>query len=178
METAGLSMNSSVSEPGPIPFAAAPSVLVIGYGNTLRGDDAVGPLLAERLRQEVDSQRVVVLTCQQLTPELAGDLAGCGRAVFLDASREAAAGEIQCRPLTPGPGQSATLVHFLGPEQLLALARLVYGRVPAAYLVSVGGLHFDFGDRELSPPVAAAIAPALERIRELIGPTPLRRDRK
>lgn len=168
---AGLSMNSSVSESGPFPSLEAPPVLVIGYGNTLRGDDAVGPLLAERLRQEVDSRRVVVLTCQQLTPELAGDLAGCGRAVFIDASREAAAGEIRCRPLTPGPGQSASLVHFLGSEQLLALARLVYGRAPAAYLVSVGGLRFDFGDRQLSPPVAAAVEPALERIRELIGTT-------
>lgn len=164
-------MSSSVPEPSPLPSPAAPRVLVIGYGNTLRGDDAVGPILADRLRQDGDAEQVAVLTFHQLTPELASDLAACDRVVFIDASREIAAGEIQCRLLTPRPGESASLVHFLGPEQLLDLARLVYGRAPAAYLVSVGALHFDFGDGELSPPVAAAVEPALERIREVIGLT-------
>jgi len=152
----------------------APRVLVIGYGNTLRGDDAIGPILAEHLRRECDSENLLVLTCHQLTPELASDLAACERAVFIDASMEVPAGEIQCRPMTPLRRDAASLVHSLSPERLLALAQLVYGCAPQATLVSVGGLRFDFGDAALSPPAAAAIEPALKRIRELIGLEPSR----
>ncbi len=162
-------MNCTASECAPPCPSAAPCVLVIGYGNTLRGDDAIGPILAERLRREFDSENVLVLTCHQLTPELAGDLAACDRAIFIDASMEAPAGHIQCRPLRPLPRDAASLVHSLNPEQLLALAQLVYGCAPQATLVSVGALRFDFGDAALSPPVAAAVEPALERLRELIG---------
>ena len=152
----------------------ASRVLVIGYGNTLRGDDAIGPILAERLRGELRAEGILVLTCHQLTPELASDLAACERAIFIDASREVPAGEIECRPLTPLPGDGTSLVHSMSPERLLALAQLCYGCVPQATLVSVGALRFDFGDASLSPPVAAAIEPALERIRELIGLDPRR----
>lgn len=148
----------------------ASRVLVIGYGNTLRGDDAVGPILAERLHGELRAEGVLVLTCHQLTPELAAEVAACDRVVFLDASVEIPAGEIQCRPLTSA--DAAPLIHSLGPEPLLALTRLVYGRQPQAFLVSVGGLRFDFSDAVLSPPVAAAIEPALQQIRELIGSGP------
>ena len=152
----------------------ASRVLVIGYGNTLRGDDAVGPILAERLRGELRAESILVLTCHQLTPELAADVAACDRVVFLDASVDIPAGEIQSRPLTSAAAAAGTapLIHTLGPEPLLALTRLVYGRQPQAFLVSVGGLRFDFGDALLSPPVAAAIEPALQQIRELIGAGP------
>jgi len=153
---------------------SAPRVLVIGYGNTLRGDDAVGPILAERLREELRAEGILVLTCHQLTPELASDVAACECVIFIEASREVPAGEIECRPLTPLPRGAASLVHTLSPEQLLALAQLVYGGVPQATLVSVGAIRFDFGDAALSPPVAAAIEPALERIRELIRLDPRR----
>jgi len=141
---------------------------VIGYGNTLRGDDAFGPLVAERLRQLVDSERALILTCHQLTPELASDIAACEHVVFIDAAITSPAGELVCRNLTAGEADPGPLVHSLGPEQLLTLARLVYGRAPSASLVCVGGLHFDLGDQQLSPPVAAAIEPAVERIRDLI----------
>ena len=46
--------------------------LVIGYGNTLRGDDGVGVLVADAL--EGWNQAVRTLSVQQLTPELAADI--------------------------------------------------------------------------------------------------------
>jgi hydrogenase maturation protease len=141
---------------------------VIGYGNTLRSDDAFGPLVADRLRRVADSERVLILTCHQLTPDLANDIAASEHVIFIDASITSPAGELVCRDLTAGEAEAGPLVHSLGPEQLLALASLVYGRAPAASLVCVGGLHFDLGDHRLSPPVAAAVEPALHRIRELI----------
>lgn len=159
-------MNCSAADPAASP--AAGRVLVIGYGNTLRGDDAFGPLVADRLRTGADLERVLILTCHQLTPELASDIAACEHAIFIDASIASPAGELVCRNLAAGEAGANALVHSLGPEQLLALAHLVYGRAPSASLVCVGGLRFDLGDHQLSPPIAAAVKPAVERIRELI----------
>ena len=122
-------MNCNAADP-PSPGSAAGRVLVIGYGNTLRGDDAFGPIVADRLRTAADSERVLILTCHQLTPELASDIAACEHVIFIDASIASPAGELVCRDLTAGEAAAGPLIHSLGPEQLLSLARLVYGRAP------------------------------------------------
>ena len=45
-------------------------LLVIGYGNTLRRDDGVGPKVVEALATE-NLPGVQPLVCPQLTPEIA-----------------------------------------------------------------------------------------------------------
>ena len=168
-------MNSNEAERRPVASPAAGLVLVIGYGNTLRGDDAFGPVVADRLRQTVDPDRVSVVTCHQLTPELAADVAACERVIFIDASLASPAGKLVCRPLSAADASGASLVHTFGPGQLIALADLGYGRAPPAMLLTVGGQHFDLGDRQLSPLVAAAVDPAVKSAVECIqaaGPRP------
>jgi len=162
-------MNCSAADRPDSPESAAGRVLVIGYGNTLRGDDAFGPLVADRVRHEADPHRVTVLTCHQLTPELAADLAACDHVIFIDATIEPPAGQLRCRALDGRAAATSALVHSVGPEQLLVLARLVYGRSPSATLVCVGGLRFEIGDQQLSPPVAAAVPAAVARIQERIA---------
>jgi Ni,Fe-hydrogenase maturation factor len=62
------------------------AILVIGYGNELRGDDAIGQWVAR------------AVAAHQLTPELAEDLAHTDYAVFVDAYRaEAGVANIQVR---------------------------------------------------------------------------------
>ncbi len=57
--------------------------LVIGLGNSLRGDDGVGCWLAQRAERWLPAERVRAV--RQLTPELADDLAAAGRVLFIDA---------------------------------------------------------------------------------------------
>lgn len=64
-------------------MAEACSDLVIGIGNPLRGDDGVGWWLARRAETLKLTPRV--LRVQQLTPELAEELAGARRVLFIDA---------------------------------------------------------------------------------------------
>jgi len=62
--------------------------LVIGIGNPLRGDDGVGALLAEQaaLFTAADPDGpVAVRSVQQLTPELAEELARLEAVLFIDA---------------------------------------------------------------------------------------------
>ncbi len=161
-------MNCNAADPQGPPSAAG-RVLVIGYGNTLRGDDAFGPLVAERVRRVADPRRVDVRACHQLTPEFAADIAACDHVIFIDATIAAPAGQLDCRELACKDAATNAVLHSVGPEQLLALAFLVYGRAPSATLVCVGGLCFDVGDQQLSAPVAAAVPSAVARIQDLLA---------
>src|SRR5262245_30725916 len=58
------------------------SVVVVGYGNELRGDDAVGPRVAQAVAAW-DLPGVCGLAIHQLTPELAEILAAAARAIFV-----------------------------------------------------------------------------------------------
>jgi Ni,Fe-hydrogenase maturation factor len=57
--------------------------LVIGIGNPLRGDDGVGRWLAQRAGRWLAPAQL--RTVQQLTPELAADIALASRVLFIDA---------------------------------------------------------------------------------------------
>ena len=96
-------------------YSARP--LILGYGNSLRGDDAVGPRLATILGG---------VAVQQLVPELAERLAAEERVIFVDARADLAPGDVQ---LMPVDGESAS-THWCSPGSLLRLALEVYGKAP------------------------------------------------
>ena len=61
-----------------------PGTLIIGYGNLLRGDDAVGCRAAYKLEQRFHGDPdVEVIAAQQLTPEMADDIARHSFVLFL-----------------------------------------------------------------------------------------------
>jgi hydrogenase maturation protease len=122
--------------------SAAPRVLVIGYGNTLRRDDGVGPHAAATIA----SWRlpgVVAREVYQLVPELADDLSRVEWALFVDAGLDTA--EVQAREVTPSPAPEC-LGHTGDPGRLLALTAAVHGRRPRAWLLTVPAADFDFGE--------------------------------
>jgi hydrogenase maturation protease len=148
---------SVVDVGGPLP-GPGPR-LAIGVGNTLRRDDGAGPLLVWELErwlrrrsalrrrglvgrsspagQGLDGLRLLVR--QQLTPDLAIDLALCSAVLFVDAwqADPGAVPRLQalvCRDPLPGidgPGLS----HGLAPQGVLALAAGLYGVRPQAELL-------------------------------------------
>ncbi len=142
------------------------STLLIGYGNTLRRDDAVGCLIAE----EIDRRRypgVRSIARAQLTPDLAEDLAACEQAVFVDACREGASEQPMIEALEPAGTSHGALDHAIGPRFLLELCRSLYARAPRAWLISVPGADFGFGE-ELSPQGAGGMEVALDAVERLI----------
>jgi Ni,Fe-hydrogenase maturation factor len=83
-------------------------VLVVGYGCSLRCDDAVGQRVAEELRRRsrgvpvLSGAKFVVTEC--LTPELAEDLAGSGFAILADAALDGRpGGTVTVAPVTGAP---------------------------------------------------------------------------
>lgn len=135
-------------------------VLVLAVGNPSRGDDAVGPLLAERLAALVERvgahDRVEVLCDQQLMVEHALDLEGRRGVVFVDAA-VGPPGQVACAPVTPATGLPV-LSHSCSPGQLLGLMTTTLQTTPPpAWTVSVGGHGF-----ELGAPLHPATVPAVD----------------
>ncbi|HUG48531.1 MAG TPA: hydrogenase maturation protease [Candidatus Limnocylindria bacterium] len=144
------------------------SLLVIGYGNELRADDAAGYLLALRLADDPRLAHATVLARRQLTPELALDISRAGRVVLLDASSEVRAGEVAVRKLRPLPGgplqgKAPAWSHHLLPEAVVGLAQELYGVAPPAHLVSLGVCSLAMEER-LSAAVEAALPAAADAV--------------
>lgn len=140
-------------------------VLIIGIGNTLRRDDGVGIVAAQKLEKTLGDQ-VRVIACQQLTPELAKDLSEADRVIIIDADQGNIPGHITAREIEPGDHALNSFSHELDPATLLTCSRELYGKCPNAFLITVTGNTFDFGEG-LSQSATDAIPEVLRHVRDL-----------
>ena len=122
-----------------------PRALLIGYGNTLRGDDALGPVAIERLRLLLPEAELI--SCHQLGPELAERMAACDLVLFIDATCDGEPGTVHMERLTADAEHSGSLTHHLHPATLLELAHALYGHAPQAMLITGVGSAFENGER-------------------------------
>jgi hydrogenase maturation protease len=139
----------------------AMGTLIIGIGNTLRGDDGVGQHAATLLAEALASDDVEVIACHQLTLELSESLSRAAAAVFIDAEIGGSAGDIRVRPLVPAGAELFT--HGLTPETLLSAALALYGRAPKAWLYTICGEDFGYKE-QLSSAVGAAVEDVAQRV--------------
>jgi hydrogenase maturation protease len=126
--------------------------LVIGYGNTLRRDDAAGVYAAELIEQRYPG--VECLTVQQLTPDMAITLAHYRTVVFIDASTSAK--DLRVTKLRPGKAAIEYDSHTMTPQMLLDASKDLYGVVPRETIqIEIPASDFTLG--ELPSPEARAI---------------------
>ena len=137
--------------------------LVIGYGNTLRGDDGVGPRVAEAVGA-LRLPGVRTLICQQLSPEHADPISQADAVVFVDAAVDAPK-EVQLPPLEPNDS-SQLMAHAADPRTMLALARDVFGHAPKAWWLTIPAVQMEFGE-DLSPETKRGMNDAVGRINQL-----------
>jgi len=135
-------------------------MLVIGYGNTLRGDDGVGPRVAEAVGA-MRLSGVRTLICQQLSPEHADSISRADSVVFVDAAVDAPR-EVQLRPLEPNES-SQLMAHAADPRTMLALSRDVFGHTPRAWWLTIPAVKMDFSE-ELTPEARCGMNDAIGRI--------------
>lgn len=150
-------MNSTGTATGKSAF------LIIGYGNTLRGDDGVGPRVAEHIEQ-LGLPGVRTLAAPMLTPELADPISRAHTVVFVDAAVDSPT-EVQLRKLEPRD-TSQLMAHAADPRTMLALARDVFGHTPQAWWLTIPAETLDFRE-ELSLAAQMGFATAVAKIQTL-----------
>jgi hydrogenase maturation protease len=145
-------------------------LLVFGWGNVSRGDDALGPLFVQGLHEMLDAAqrgRVELLEDYQLQVEHTLDLAGRERVLFVDASVDAAA------PFTAAPVVAALTAdaasHALSPAALLRVYLQLNGdAAPPCTLLAIRGEQFGLG-QPLSDSAASNLRAALRWARGWFG---------
>jgi hydrogenase maturation protease len=122
-------------------------LLVFGWGNLSRGDDALGPLFVERLRvraEEAGLAGLEFLEDYQLQVEHALDLADRARVLFVDASLTCAA-PFETTSLHAARDVTFT-THAISPASVMHAYRELAGvEPPPCTLLAIRGLRFELG---------------------------------
>ncbi len=151
-----------------VPAALSARVVVIGFGSPIRGDDALGPLVADRLAEELVSPQVEVISRHILTAELAEVLRDATLVVFLDASIDGPLGQVVRHDLEADASSVSGMAHSVDARGLLAWTRGLYGRAPQAVLFSTRAVTWEYAHCQLSPEVAAMVRPLIDRVTQLV----------
>ena len=141
-------------------------ILVVGTGNSWRGDDAVGLEAAQALRARLP-QSVRVLATEAEQSSLIDEWEGCDAVFIVDAAHSGAVpGTIHHVDLNAKVVPHAVLqgsTHHFSLGDTIELARALR-RLPAkALFFGIEGERFSPGE-PLSPPVAEAVPAIVEEI--------------
>lgn len=146
--------------------------LVIGCGNTLRGDDGLGPYIAEGLQDVVGSDGVDVriMALPQLDVILACDMSEADIVIFVDARADDTEALVKIERIEPvaGPVTPQHTSHTISMPVLLRIALDWYGAAPLCYAVMPKGYDFSVGETVCDKARIAA-AHARNNIIEILG---------
>ena len=126
---------------------STPKVLIFGYGNPGRGDDALGPLLISEI-EKLGLAEVELQTDMQLQVEHVMDMQGRDIVLFVDA-------DVSCdEPFEFGElkaeKDSSYTSHAMTPQALLhSYSHVLNATSPKTFLLRIRGERFELGD-ELS----------------------------
>ena len=150
-------------------------VVVFAVGNPSRGDDAIGPLLLERLADWLSAEGLTgqfeLIEDFQLNIEHVLDLQNRQLALFIDAGAQTPA-PFTFERVVPAAGIAHT-THELPPAAVLQVFRQTEGsEPPPAFVLCVRGEQFELG-AGLSLSASAYADAALELLRRLFSDTSL-----
>lgn len=170
-------MQGRASESPPAP-ARAPAplkrTLVLGLGNDIMCDDAVGLCLARELRDPLEKMGVTVVDSNESGLGLLDLIAGYDRLIVIDAiqTRDAPSGFIHELSFENLATISTTSPHFLGLGEALALGRLVSLRVPERVKIFAIEVADPFTVKTtLTPALQAAFPQTLALLRQRLEQT-------
>jgi hydrogenase maturation protease len=140
-------------------------VTVLVCGEPLRGDDAIGPRVADALSERV-RRRAEVRQVGGLMPD--DLLRSAGPVIVVDAVRGLPAGTVVDLPLgdvteleASGAGPASS--HTLPLASVVAIAEHLEGGRLRGRFIGIGGASFELG-APMSPSVEAAVRPAAAKI--------------
>ena len=146
--------------------------LVLGIGNPLRGDDAAGLVVTERLRSARLREGVRVIEREGEPTDLIEELDAAGEVIVVDAVRSGAEpGTVHrvdalTQPLPDALGRTSS--HAFGIADTIELARAL-GRLPRSLEVyGIEGREFRAG-AALSPEVERAATGVASELLERLG---------
>ena len=149
------------------PGGARPKILVAAVGNPDRGDDGVGPVVAQRLSGKLPAGARVVVRSGDLM-SLIEDWAGVDAVICVDAAAQRGApGRVYRIDLTEEalpPELSFTSSHAFGLAEAIQLARVLELAPKQIVVYAIEGACFDTG-----APFAPAVLSAATEVADCIA---------
>jgi hydrogenase maturation protease len=156
---------------------------VVGLGNPILGDDGVGWLVADQVRQVLDKGDLPTAVAQSIEVDslalgglsLMERLIDYNRVIIIDAlsTRDTPPGTVDIFPLEKLPDLSVghtTAAHDTSLQTALKVGRSMGAHLPEQIMI-VGveaKITYDFSE-ELTPPVEAAIPKAVQIVMDLLS---------
>jgi len=149
--------------------------LVIACGNTLRGDDGLGPYIAEGLQDMTGSDKVDlrIMSLPQLDVILASRLSEADLVIFVDARTDDSEELVKIERIEPaaGPVIPQHTSHTISMPVLLRIAFDWYGAAPLCYAVMPKGYDFSIGE-VISGKALIAARNAMDKITKILQQFP------
>jgi hydrogenase maturation protease len=144
-------------------------ILVVGYGNPLRADDGLGCHVARQIGHHLrGDERVEIVPCHELAPEIAQRIARSEFVIFVDATKEGEPGTITESAVLPDPMFTGKFEDNTTPATLLAAANTLHRRCPEAILFNMTGWCFEIGEH-MSAIVSERFQELVKRIEKTIA---------
>ncbi|MEI6069426.1 MAG: hydrogenase maturation protease [Methylococcaceae bacterium] len=125
-------------------------VLLFGYGNLSRGDDALGPLLLEYVESHCNQQAIEIISDFQLQIEHALDLENRSLVLFVDAS-VSCANAFGFTQIEPAKDKSYT-THTMSPAAVLDVYQSIKKQTPPpCFLLSIKAEKLELGEGLSAP---------------------------
>jgi hydrogenase maturation protease len=154
-----------VNDPRPNvrPPEPAAATLLLGIGNSGRGDDGLGWAFLDRIRRAAAFAGRLEYR-YQLQVEDAALISSAQRVVFVDSWQGELPGGFCWQPCAPAADFEFT-THALSPQAVMHLCRDLYRRIPRAHLLTIQGSRWDLSTG-LSPAAEGRLEQALRFFRE------------
>ena len=144
--------------------------LLIGFGNTLRRDDGLGPYIVDSIAVEsYCGMEVRKISIPQIDLILADDLSKVDLALFVDSRIDDSDDLVKVEHCAPSrePSLCSHTSHSLSIQDLINLTRDLYGRVPESYIVMPKGFDFSLGEDLTSKAKKSAVL-AVQTVTDLV----------
>jgi hydrogenase maturation protease len=122
-------------------------VLVYGYGNPGRQDDALGNKMVEKIEEWVEKHKIKNIETDsnyQLNVEDAERISTKDVVVFVDASQEEDVHEYKFTHLEPSTEKVEFTMHAVSPEYVLHICQDLFKKAPRTCLLGIKGFEWDF----------------------------------
>ena len=119
------------------------STCIVGIGNNLRGDDAVGKYVAEAIEKN-NLPGISIIATQQLDMGLAEDLSKFDTVIFIDASLNEKT--FSFAPLELGDHTTQSISHHINADLLVRLTQQLFSTPTRFYMCAIGASNFEMGN--------------------------------
>ncbi len=118
-------------------------ILIFGYGNPGRHDDALGPIFIQRVSQ-LTQDNIFPDSDYQLNVELGAELVNYDKVLFVDAMKEGEEPFVLKRIF---PAKKITFTtHSVNAESVIAICEEYFGSAPESWILGIRGYDFTIGE--------------------------------